>query len=123
MIVGPSGSGKTQLTESLFTEGTVFEGRKIRLCHYSYDVWQSRFDCMKGQDSLFHEGIPEVNHTSRLVWQKSGRCPNPRRSHGRRRKRQTCVGSFHPRIPSSEHHGALLVSRFVSTRKICQDHL
>ena len=56
MIVGPSGSGKTQLTEALLTEGTVFEGRKTRPCHYCYAVWQPRFDGMKRQGIQFHEG-------------------------------------------------------------------
>ena len=62
MIVGPSGSGMTQLTEALLTEGTVFEGRKTRPCHYCYAMWQPRFDRMKGRGIQCYEGIPEIDH-------------------------------------------------------------
>ena len=44
------------------------------------------------------------------------------RSHGRRMERQAGVAPVHPRIASSEHHGLVLVSSFVSSWKICRDH-
>ena len=61
MIVGPSGSGKMQLTEALLTEGTVFEVRKTRACHYCYAVWQPWFDGMK------HQGIQVTFRGSKLT--------------------------------------------------------
>ena len=43
MIVGPLGCSKTRLTETLLKEGTVFEDRKARPCHYCYAMWQPPF--------------------------------------------------------------------------------
>ena len=100
MIVGPSGSGKTQLTE-----GRVFEGGQTRPCHYCYAVWQPCFERMKGRGIRFHEGIPDVDHLRHWF----GKSQGAGRSHGRRRERQTGVGSIHSRIASSKHYGLVFV--------------
>ena len=72
IIVGTLGCGKTALTESLLSEGKVFQG-PWRPFYYCYgEVWQPRFDTMKKRGVHFHAELQDVADLQRLFGPTQG---------------------------------------------------
>ena len=87
LVVGPSGCGKTHFTERLLLNNTDLFESPPQAIHYCYGAWQDGFVRMKKGGVIFHEGIPETESLSQ--WFPQGRYIGVRRSHGRRKWRQT----------------------------------
>ena len=120
MIVGPSGCGKTVFTTKLLLDHPDLFETPPKKIYYCYGSWQDGYKHMKQHGIQFHEGIP--NSELLPVWFPKWGIVGLGRSDGRRRKRQTRLGSVHQTFPSSKRHGHLSVSRYVSTWEICQEH-
>ena len=121
MIAGPSGCGKTQLVDDLLTEQRVFQRPPTEIV-YCYGVWQPRFTRVQKKRGSISSRDSHPDSIGHVVPRPDRGASGLGRSHGRRGERQTHVGFIHQRLPSSKHHGLLPDARFVSPRKICQDH-
>ena len=120
MIVGPSGCGKTVFTTKLLVDNPdLFETPPkknlllLRILARRLQTHETTRYQVSRRDSRF-------GTLTRLVTQR--RVVGVGRSDGRRRQRQTRLGSLHQTFSSSKRYSSLLVSRHVSTREICQEH-
>ena len=100
MIAGPSGCGKTVFTTNLFLENPDVFSTTPHTLHCCCGSWQHGFELLKQHGVQFHEGVPDSK------WFPKG-----------------CFGFSYQRFPSSTNYCHLPVSRSVSVRKICQNHI
>ena len=121
MIAGLSGCGKTVFTTNLLLENPDVFSTTPHTIHYCYGSWQHGFELLKQHGVQFHEGVPNSNLLPK--WFPKGGILALDDLMNEGSSDQKCFGFIYHRFPSSTNYCDLPVSRSVSVRKICQNHI